>query len=111
MISDPNSMEFKQALDSYITGGPDYKDEEDELYPPWMLTREECNKAIDSLPRNHTYGDEEEAKIKAQARKLLEWLLSTCEEHFGDNGEERERLRMCCPKCLGELCREVGLDG
>jgi hypothetical protein len=71
MISDPNSREFKEALDRHITREPDYEEEEEMEQPEWMLTENESD-GLDQL-----------ATMLAQARKLVMEI----EKHFAPTSE------------------------
>ena len=41
------------------------------------------------------------------AKGIVEWLHETCDEHYANGDKNRELLRVCCPKCLENLRKEV----
>ena len=72
----------------------------DKTQPEWILTAEERNEVLDSLPHDAKVGDGRIAICQAQARNLLEWLEDRCPHAV---------YRKFCPICWDELRKEAGL--
>jgi len=69
----------------------------------WLLT----NKQIAEAFGGYDFQTKDMEKLlKAQAKKLVEWLLGRC-EHFPPEVIGQPRYQ--CTKCLQILCKEVGL--
>lgn len=74
----------------------------------WMLTREERDKATADLSPNATFGEEREAELKAQVRKVVKWLFTLCidQSHY-TKYQCNPVLRIYCERCREQLRKEV----